>query len=309
MPATQHTQAAEGGAALGPLLRPLKLMRMGVAGLLMGLANLVPGVSGGTMILVMGLYDEFISSIADVTRLRFAKRPIFFLVVIVGVAGVAIASLAGPTGRLVESHRSAMYALFIGLTLGGAPLLYSMFAPLRASSVIPAILGLAIMIPIGFFKQDHTAGTASALEANYLIDVFAGVLGVSAMVLPGISGAYMLLVIGRYEAILAAVSAAKAYAISGGKEGDLAALHVLIPVGIGVIVGLVGLSNFLKWLLHHYQKPTLGFLMGILLGSVIGIWPFDKASTSVDFGWGGFLAIIGFAATFALSRITNEDSS
>ena len=121
------------------------------------------------------------------------------------------------------------------------------------------------------------------------------------MVLPGISGAYMLLVIGRYEAILGAIAAARRWAFTGGSEGDLAWLGVVIPVAIGVIVGVVALSNLLKWLLRRHKKPTLGFLMGVLLGSVVGIWPFESETTGSAYLAGGVLAALGFAVTFGLS--------
>ena len=112
----------------------LRLVRTGITGVLMGLANLVPGVSGGTMVLIMGLYDEFVSSVADVTRLRFTKRNVVFLGVL-GVFVVAtIASLAEPTKSLVTNHRTAMYALFIGMTLGGAPMLWRMLQPAKPGS-------------------------------------------------------------------------------------------------------------------------------------------------------------------------------
>ncbi len=106
--------------------QPPPVVRAGIGGVLMGMAMLVPGISGGTMILVMGLYDEFIAGIADVTRLRFTRRNITFLATVGFAAVVAIAALAGTMSRAVTLHRSAMFSLFIGLTLGGAPLLVRM---------------------------------------------------------------------------------------------------------------------------------------------------------------------------------------
>jgi putative membrane protein len=293
------------------LLKPLVAARLAVTGALMGLANLVPGVSGGTMVLVMGFYDEFVSSIADATRLRFTKRNAIFLVILLSVAGLSIAFCAGLMRGLVANQKAAMYSLFVGLTLGGAPLLYRMMKPMNASSVILTIVGLLLMIAIAATKSDKPTSTDQPaettarevhIETAYGLDVLAGVLGVSAMVLPGISGAYMLLIIGRYEAILATIDAAQKWARSGGSNGDTAWLGVLIPVTIGVIIGVVTLSNLLKWLLRRHERPTLGFLMGVLLGSVVGIWPFEGATTTSTYMIGIVLAGIGFAVTFGLSR-------
>ncbi len=287
--------------------------RTAVAGVLMGLANLVPGVSGGTMIVVMGLYDEFVTGVADVTRLRFSKKNVLFLAVLVCAASVAIVSLAGTMSRAVTLHRSAMFSLFIGMTLGGAPLLVRMLRRFSPASVAGVVLGLSLMIVIAVTNDEPpdrdavkraVATGEFVIQADYARDLAAGVLGMSAMVLPGISGAYMLLILGRYETILAAVSAAKGYVTSGGSEGDPAAfLGVLIPVAIGAIVSLVVLSNFLKWMLHSHRDVTIGALLGILLGSVVGIWPFDAASTAADCGIGAALAVAGFVATVLLSRI------
>ncbi|MFQ5495640.1 MAG: undecaprenyl phosphate translocase family protein, partial [Phycisphaerae bacterium] len=112
------------------------LVRSAIGGVLMGLANLVPGVSGGTMILVVGLYDEFIAAVADVSRLRFTRRNTMFLAVVVAAAAAAIVSLAGTLGRAVEFHRAAMFSLFIGLTLGGAPSIIGRIRLRSASAIL-----------------------------------------------------------------------------------------------------------------------------------------------------------------------------
>lgn len=280
---------------------------------MMGLANLVPGVSGGTMILVMGLYDEFITALADVTRFQFTRRNVVFLAIVGGAAAVAIAALAGTLSRAVTYHRSAMFSLFIGLTLGGAPLLARIIKRPSASAVTGLLIGLAIMATIAATKDEPkhaealtetVAAGGVVIEPRYGRDVAAGALGMSAMVLPGISGAYMLLIVGRYETILASIDLAKDYALSLGREGDaLVFLRVVIPTGLGAIASLVLLSNFLKWMLRRHQKLMLGLLLGILLGSVVGIWPFDAASQAGDYLLGAALGGAGFVSTLWLSKI------
>ena len=274
---------------------------------------LVPGVSGGTMILVIGLYDEFISSIADVTRLRFTRRNVLFLAIVGGAAAVAIATLAGTLSRAVALHRSAMFSLFIGLTLGGVPLLLKMLSRPTRAAWIGLVIGIALMIGIVLTKAEppDKAAIREAVAAGrlpirpaYATDVAAGALGMSAMVLPGVSGAYMVLVLGRYETILASISSAKTFVASFGSEGNSEFLRVLIPVAIGAVLGLVLLSNFLKWMLHAHEKLTLGILLGILLGSVVGIWPFEAESAVTDYLLGGGLAAVGLLCTLSLSRIS-----
>ena len=286
----------------------------------MGLANLVPGVSGGTMVLIMGLYDEFVSSVADVTRLRFTKRNVVFLGVLGMFVIATIASLAEPTKSLVTNHRTAMYALFIGMTLGGAPMLWRMLQPAKAPSYVAIVVGIGLMVAIAAASPDRPDGEAAvnethgrdsgppdrSVEPAYARDVLAGVLGMSAMVLPGISGAYMLLILGRYLDILDAIHLLKAYATSGGQRGDLGGLHILIPVGIGAVLSVVSVSNLLKWLLRTHPKPTLGLLLGILLGSVVGLWPFDDQTPNGDYAMAGALLAGGFVFTALLSRIGRQ---
>lgn len=308
--------AADSSKRIEPKGPPLPVFRAGVGGVLMGLAMLVPGVSGGTMILVTGLYDEFITSIADVTRFRLTRRNLLFLAIVGGAALVAIALLAGTLSRAVTLHRSAMFSLFIGLTLGGVPLLLRLLGRPTWSAWGGLVFGIALMLAIVLTKTeppDRAAIKAAVAAGNlpiipdYATDVFAGALGMSAMVLPGVSGAYMVLVLGRYETILASISAAMAYARSAGSEGSLEFLRVLLPVAIGAVLGILLLSNFLKWMLHHHAKPTLGALLGILLGSVVGIWPFEADSQVNDYLFGGILAVVGLIATVSLSRLSAQE--
>jgi putative membrane protein len=284
-------------------------LRTALTGCLMGLANLVPGVSGGTMVLVMGLYDDFVSSVADATRLRFTRRSVAFLAVLGGVTLATIASLSGPMGTLVSLHRTAMYALFIGMTLGGAPLLLALARPLRGPVIASITAGLLVMVVVAASRPQRPAtkdirAQGVRIEPHYALDTAAGLLGMSAMVLPGVSGAYMLLILGRYETILAAISAAKTCATSLGKTGDMGpALGVIIPVAVGSIISLVAFTNLLKWMLHHYEKVTAGFLLGVLVGSVVGIWPFDAFSTPRDYLIAPIMSLLGFGVTFYLSHL------
>jgi putative membrane protein len=108
--------------------------------------------------------------------------------------------------------------------------------------------------------------------------------GASAMILPGVSGGYLLLVLGQYVPILGAVDTFKQALLGGGDGGgiDIAlamqAATILVPVGLGVLAGVLGVSNLLGWLLRRFRKPTLGVLLGLLLGAVLGLWPFQRSA-------------------------------
>ena len=193
----------------------------------------------------------------------------------VGIAAVSgIVLLAGPIKDLVVNQRWIMYSLFIGLTLGGLPVVWRMARPATGGVAGGAVVGFVAMAALALAQASGTSGGASS--SNFVLLALAGLAGASAMILPGVSGGYLLLVLGQYVPILGAIERTK----DAVGARDLAAamdpaLHVLLPVGIGVLVGVVAVSNALKWLLARYEKATLGVLIGLLLGAVVGLWPFQ----------------------------------
>ncbi len=257
-------------SALNDSPLPLLAGRGAFGGLLMGLANLVPGISGGTMLLAAGVYQGFIEGIANVSLLRFRRRELVLLAAIVGAAMVSILLFAGPIKDLVVHQRWIMFSLFIGLTLGGVPLVWRMAQPTTGRLWAGAAAGTALMVGIA-----AAGGMEQGAGSGYAMSVFAGTAGASAMILPGISGSYLLLLMGQYIPILDAVHTLKEGLSSRDLGLILASFHVVVPVGIGVVLGVVGLSNLLRWLLAKHAQLTLGFLLGLIVGSVLGLWPFQ----------------------------------
>ncbi|MBO6936274.1 MAG: DUF368 domain-containing protein [Deltaproteobacteria bacterium] len=255
---------------------PLALLgiRSAIGGLLMGLANLVPGISGGTMLLASGVYPKFIGAIAEVSTLKFRKRSLVVLGVIVLTAVLAIGLLAGVVKDLVVTHRWVMYSLFIGLTLGGVPVVWKLAKPATNATWIGAVVGFVPMAALAWFQAQNPEGAATS--SGFLMMFFAGAAAASAMILPGVSGGYLLLVMGVYVPILSGVDAVK----EALKATDMGALmgpfvDVVLPVGLGVLVGVLVVSNVLKRMLERWEKGTLGGLLGLLVGAVVGLWPFQ----------------------------------
>lgn len=268
---TQVTNAARNntlGAAIA--------VRGGIGGLLMGLANLVPGLSGGTMLLAVGVYPQVVRSIAEVSTFRFRAKSLLLLACVIGAALLAIASLAGAVKDLVIDHRWIMYSLFIGLTLGGVPILWRMLRPFNAVAITASVVGVLAMVGFALAQASSAPTGATDDTRHILILVLAGAAGGAAMILPGVSGGYLLLILGQYVVILTAIDSAS-QAVTGRDWALLGdAMWVLVPVGIGVIVGVVGVSNLVKFLLDRFPKATIGFLLGLLLGAVVGLWPFQR---------------------------------
>ncbi len=250
-------------------------LRCLLGGALMGLANLVPGISGGTMLLAAGVYPRFIQALADLSALRFRKSSMLVLALVGAAAAAAILLVAGPVKNAVVDHRWAMYSLFIGLTLGGVPVLWQMARPATGSFWIGTVCGVVVMAALAWLQIEGSSSGASR-EGTVMMFV-AGVVGASAMILPGVSGGYLLLVLGVYVPVLSAIDALK-IAI---KANDLASasepvLNVVLPVGVGVAIGVLLISNLIKLVLERYEQPTLGVLMGLLVGAVLGLWPFQE---------------------------------
>lgn len=244
---------------------PASATRVVVGGFLMGLANLVPGVSGGTMILALGLYDQFIGAVAELTSLRWSRSMFVFLALVgVGLV-VAVLALSGPAVWLVTFHRWAAYSLFIGMTLGGVPLLWRCVRPLDGGTTVATALGLGVMALVAFGLQNFS------LPHTFLVFTVIGALAASSMILPGISGSYILLIFGLYDVV---ISSLRPGTLMEDFSGSLA---ILVPVVIGVAIGIGALSNVLKLVLRRYERPAHAALLGLLLGSVLGLWPFREA--------------------------------
>ncbi len=292
---------ADGKTGPGTPGAPSWLPRAAAGGALMGLANLVPGISGGTMLLAVGIYPRFIEAVADTTRLRLRFQPLLLLSVVALAGGLAILLLAGLLRDLVVHHRWIMYSAFIGLTLGGAPLVWRLARPANRSFWGGATGGFAAMAALAIAQSGLASEGLSG--SGPLLLAIAGAAGAAAMILPGLSGAYLLLVLGQYEVILGAVD----LLFRGLREFDTADLlqagAVLLPVLIGIAVGATVISNAVRFALQRFRQATLGVLLGLLLGAVVGLWPFEASPPgAVQLGSAVVLAGAGFFLTWAVGR-------
>lgn len=283
MPTPSETTHPDATHPLAGLPYPVLAVRGVLGGILMGLANLVPGISGGTMLLATGVYPGFVTAIAEFTTVKFRPRSIVLFGAIAGSAAVAILLGAGVIKDLVIERRWLMYSIFIGLTLGGAPLVWRLARPATPRFIAGAMAGCAVMIVMAFVRAGDGAGDSSPVML-----FLGGLAGASAMILPGVSGGYLLLLLGQYVPILDGVHTLKSGLLGDSAAGTgfdfglvLESLRVVIPVGIGVVGGIVGVSNLVKWLLDRYAQATLGVLFGLLFGAVAGLWPFQQGVAPV----------------------------
>ncbi len=284
------------------LMRAIKLWfepQLAVKGFLMGCADVVPGVSGGTVAFVTGIYERMIGALRSfdwemlslLMQKRFSQalaRPhwAFILQLALGIAlALYVFTRVLPIPLYLETHPQLVYGLFFGLIAGSIAVLLRGFGDFQFGDILPAAVGVAAGIAI------VTLVPVSTPEAAWFL-ILAGFLAISAGLLPGVSGSFVLLILGKYAVVLNAIA-----------QFDLS---VLAPLGLGILVGLLVMPRFIGSLLQSHRRITLMVITGLLTGSLYGIWPFRTAQTMMI---GGEVRVISiqpywpevFSATVALS--------
>lgn len=253
--------------------RPVGSLHAIATGFLMGAANLVPGLSGGTMVLIMGLYERFVGAVAEVTSLKLRRPTLVFLALFAIGIVIALGGFSKVAVWAVVNERMASFALFVGLTLGVVPELFSESRPAAAGQERQVAsygwLGFAVSVVAGFgLVVGVDAMGASSGGGGFVFLAIVGALAASSMILPGVSGSYVLLLFGVYETVIGSIS------LITKEPGE--AIGVLGPVAVGVAVGIGAFANLLKFLLERASRPTHAALLGLVLGSVVGLWPFEN---------------------------------
>ena len=275
-----------------------------IAGIVFGLANVIPGVSGGTMAVVFGIYERLIDLIANL-RTKWRKELPFILVFGAG-AGIGILAFGKLMKWILVNHAAEANAFFIGVILGSIPILVGFTFKktskrtgksswvFNAGNIIPMLVTFGIMIPMALAGDDSEAkDAATAAEVtgfnllNTLLYIVYGVIAVATMIIPGISGSFVMLLIGFYGTIISAVA-------------DLNFL-VLIPFGIGCVIGLFTVAKLIKWLLKKYPMPSYSAILGFVLGSILCIFPGWSAMLAF---WPILMVAVGFVAMTLCSRIS-----
>jgi len=282
---------------------PISPLRAGATGMAMGTADLVPGVSGGTIALVGGVYDELIDSLAafdgQAIRLlatgrwkRFAEHVnLGFLVPLLAGIALVVLLLSGVLHGWLEEpgSRALLFSFFAGLVLASIVLVarHVTWGPPEA---FLAGAGTAIGLVVALATPARTPETA-------LWAILGGALAICAMILPGISGSFILLLVGQYERAIGAVA-----------ERDLATIGLF---ALGAAAGLLVMVRILRWALHRHHDATLAVLVGFMAGSLPRLWPWDGCIDCARPEWflpaaGPALAGIGLAVVGAVAVLGFE---
>ena len=236
-------------------------------GMAMGAADVVPGVSGGTIAFITNIYDTLIESIHNIgpkTLGTLKKEGViaawnsfngnFLLVLFLGIA-TSIFTLAKFITHLLQNHPILVWSFFFGLIVVSAVYV--------ARQIRHWNIGVGLLFGMGIVSAWMISGmTPNEIEPTTLVIFFSGALAICAMILPGISGSFILLMLGMYGHILAAI-----------KGLDFVTIGIF---GTGCVLGLLSFSRVLNWLLRHYHEMTMALLAGFMIGSLNKVWPWKE---------------------------------
>ncbi|MBW2004092.1 MAG: DUF368 domain-containing protein [Deltaproteobacteria bacterium] len=249
----------------------LNFIILAIKGFLMGAANVIPGVSGGTMALILGIYEELIDAIRSI-NLRFLRLITLFKIreAITSVSwtfllplglGILLAtfSLAEVLSWLLDSYPVIVWSFFFGLILSSVITVSRVVKKWRITTIVAIAFGtIAAYFLFGVMP-------VATPNAPWFIFV-SGFIAICAMILPGISGAYILVLLGKYRYILEALN---------NKD-----FFTLFIIASGAVVGLISFAQVLGWLLKRYHDLTMAILIGLMLGSLRKIWPWKETLTT-----------------------------
>lgn len=264
-----------------------------IKGLGIGVANIIPGVSGGTIALIVGIYERLIDAIKsfglDAAKLLLKgqwkqfteKTDLFFLLAIFAGVGVAIISLARIFDFLFHNYPVYIWSFFFGLILTSVYYVGRTIEKWNWAIYIIFIVGAIIAIILTFL-------TPASENSGFLYLVICGVVAICSMILPGLSGSFVLILMGNYQLI----------AITAINNRDYA---ILFPVMIGAVGGLIAFSHFLSWVFKKYKNETIALLTGFIFGSLGVIWPWKNPIEQV---FGEKIKIVGY--DYFLPQLNSE---
>ena len=267
-------------------------------GVFMGIADAIPGVSGGTIALLLGIYEELISTISGlnfslITKLKNNGFRSFweslngnFLVTLVLGIGISLILFVKISANLLTSHPLYVWSFFLGLILATVYVIYKLIESWNLVNIISTLL----MIVFSIILTSDTLNISD--ETNLFYILICGIIASSAMILPGISGSLILVILGVYKILVEAL--------------DNLDVKIISSFTVGAVIGLVSFSKILKWLFKNYKSLAYSIMLGLVIGSIEKIWPWNKSFStelsSFDLFLSISLVILGFIIVFLLEK-------
>ena len=249
----------------------MKLVSLVLKGLALGVSNVIPGVSAGTFLVLLGVYDELVEAVGNFFTNKSQRKDYFLFLFPLGVGAVAaVLVFASLITFLLERYAAPTQFFFIGLILGSIPTVLRMHHDMRPSMprVTAFVLGLGLVVLLALGERRGIGGSSSvsatSLPALFFFFAVVGLLAGGAMVTPGVSGAYIFLLTGTYGPIMQAVASLTSPPIHWG---------VIVAVAAGAGAGILVCSRLIDMVLKRQPSITLYAILGLICGSFVGLWP------------------------------------
>lgn len=258
-------------------------------GMLMGASDVIPGVSGGTIAVLLGIYDRLIAAINGFVSKDWKKQLGFLIPLGIGIV-TAILLLSRVIEWLFEYYPGPTQFFFLGLIIGVLPYLFHKAdtkTKFRKKHIILLIIGAIIVGSMTFLNAGEGSVIGNMTMSTYILLFLSGFIASSAMILPGISGSFMLLIIGVYPTVISGISNMQ--------------LDVIAVTGVGVVVGIVVMSKIINFFLSNYYTGTFAIIIGLVIGSILVVFPGWPVGTSLL-----LLSIVTFALGLAVAYILGK---
>lgn len=306
----------------------IQKIQLALKGMAMGIAEVIPGVSGGTIAFITGIYEQLLNSIkafgpslitdfreGGITQMWKSIDGNFLVVLLIGMVTGLVVGVFGVT-HLLENYPEFLWAFFFGLIISSAIYIGRQVTHWGTGELIALVIGTAVAYYI------TVASPAQGNEALWFVFI-CGAIAISALILPGISGSFMLLLMGMYGFIIPTVKEALS-------TFETQSLIVVLVFGLGCLTGLMTFSRVLSWTFKNYRMKTLALLTGFMLGSLNKLWPWRNVISTRQNSKGEIvpfieksvlpanydgdpqilgvvvLMIIGFLSVFAIERLGNK---
>ena len=267
-------------------------------GVFMGIADAIPGVSGGTIALLLGIYEELISTISGlnfslITKLKNNGFKSFweslngnFLITLVLGIGISLILFVKISANLLTSHPLYVWSFFLGLILATVYVIYKLIESWNLVNIISTLLMIAFSIILTSDSLNISDDT------NLFYILICGIIASSAMILPGISGSLILVILGVYKILVVAL--------------DNLDVKIISSFIVGAVIGVISFSKILKWLFNNYKSLAYSIMLGLVIGSIEKIWPWNKSFSAelsnLDLFLSISLVILVFIIVFLLEK-------
>ena len=248
-----------------------------IFGAIVGVANIIPGVSGCTMAVILKIYDRLIETLS----LKNVKKNLPFIIPLGIGAAVGIVLFSKAIEFLLGNYPMATNFTFMGLILGSIPMIFQRARgeKMEAKGMVSFLVALVVMVVIALLKPAESNAVLALTPLNLLILFGASAISTFAMILPGISGSFVMLVLGVYTTVLTSISGVFTWPIDGATWH---CVGMLIPVGLGCIVGLIFGSKLVDVLIRKQPQATYFAILGLVVGSLLAVFPKDSLALTLE---------------------------